>query len=570
MRAIILSAFTHTRFSALNIEIPRLENKRLFLPPGLLKTLSREAFRRIAFYMRENHLGLLAAALNDSESSENEKLVLKTMLKNAEVAARGELALCQDTGTASIYGWKDNSVVTGYDDEEELSAGAVLAYNENNLRASMVAASSFFDEYNTGDNLPVQCHIAACPDSAGGPVYRFLFVAKGGGSSNKTAYFSMTKALLEEKAFGVFLEEKIRLLGTAACPPYRLALVAGGQSPEYNLEVLKLATSEILDYAPAFVPGENRDESRSRGWIRRDRYWEDRIMEIGRRTGLGAQFGGKHLLLDVRVIRLPRHAASFPVSIGVSCSAHRNMLGYVDAAGVYLENLVEQPPVWLKERGISALSLQSGASGGATPGGTASDGAIPGGGTSCGRTYGGPAVIDLNRPMREILAGLGRFKTGDRMLLSGKLIVARDAAHLNWHTLLSGGKELPSYIFEHPIYYAGPSAAPPGKISGSIGPTTAQRMDPYAGELMSLGASLITLSKGNRSPAWTAACKKYGGFYLGAIGGAAALPAEENILSQKIIDYPELGMEAVRLIEVRDFPVFMVVDNRGNDLYEQL
>ncbi|MDR1210709.1 MAG: FumA C-terminus/TtdB family hydratase beta subunit [Spirochaetaceae bacterium] len=560
MRNIILSAFTHTRFSALDAEIPRLENNRLVLPPGLLKTLSREAFRRIAFYMRESHLGLLTAALNDSMSSENEKLVLNTMLKNAEVAAGGELALCQDTGTASIYGWKDNSVVTAGDDEEELSAGAALAYNENNLRASMVAASSFFDEYNTGDNLPAQCHIAACPDSAGGPAFRFLFVAKGGGSSNKTAYFSMTKALLEEKAFRAFLEEKIRLLGTAACPPYRLALVAGGQSPEYNLEVLKLATSEILDYAPAFVPGESRDESRSKGWIRRDRYWEDRIMEIGRETGLGAQFGGKHLLLDVRVIRLPRHAASVPVSIGVSCSAHRNMLGYIDDAGVYLENLVEQPSVWLKERGISTLSLQPGASGGP----------VPGGGTSGGGTSGSPAVIDLNRPMRAILADLDRFTTGGRMLLSGKLIVARDAAHLNWHTLISSGKELPSYIFEHPIYYAGPSATPPGKICGSIGPTTAQRMDPYADELMSLGAALITLSKGNRSPAWTAACKKYGGFYLGAIGGAAALPAENNILSQKIIDYPELGMEAVRLIEVRDFPVFMVVDNKGNELYGRL
>ncbi|MDR1430484.1 MAG: FumA C-terminus/TtdB family hydratase beta subunit [Spirochaetaceae bacterium] len=547
MRNIILDAFTHTRFGALDTAIPRIENGRLLLPRGLLAALSKEAFRRIAFYLRESHLGLLAAALNDRESSENEKLVLETMLKNAEIASRGELALCQDTGTASIYGWKDNSVVTSGDDEEELSSGAAQAYRENNLRFSMVAASSFFDEYNTGDNLPSQCHIAACPDSPGGPAFRFLFVSKGGGSSNKTAYFSMTKALLEEKAFAAFLEEKIRLLGTAACPPYRLAVVAGGQSPEFNLEVLKLATSEILDYAPAFVPGESPAESRLKPWMRRDKYWEERIMDIGRGTGLGAQFGGKHLLLDARVIRLPRHAASFPVSIGVSCSAHRNMLACIDAAGVHLEELVEQPSAWLKKKGHPALSVQSG-----------------------GNSSSAPPLIDLNRPIKEILADLGRFTAGDRLLLSGKLIVARDAAHLNWHTLISSGKNLPPYTGKHPIYYAGPAATPPGKISGSIGPTTAQRMDPYAGELMSRGAALITLSKGNRGSSWTAACKKYGGFYLGAIGGAAALPAEENILSQKIIDYPELGMEAVRLIEVKNFPVFMVIDNRGNELYGQL
>jgi fumarate hydratase class I len=543
MKTIILEAFKHTRFSAMALAPPKFENQRLVIAPETLRCLSQEAFKRLAFYTRESHLSLLAAALDDSAASENDRLVIETLLRNAEVAARGELALCQDTGTASIYGWKDNSVSMAADDAEELSEGAALAYKENHLRASMIASSSFFDEYNTGDNLPAHCQIFASPDSSEGPAYRFLFAAKGGGSANKTAYFAMTKALLEEKAFRVFLEEKIISLGTAACPPYRLAVVVGGQSPEFNLEILKLATTEILDYAPAFADGEDEAEFRSRGWIRRDPYWESQVMEIGRASGLGAQFGGRHLLLDARVIRLPRHAASCPVSIGVSCSAHRNMLGYIDSTGVYLEALAEQPGVWLREHGISLSGAEAG-------------GSLP--------------AINLNRPMNEIRADLGRLKTGDRVLLSGKLLVARDAAHLKWHALIAEGREPSSYIFNHPIYYAGPAATPPGKIIGSIGPTTAQRMDPYAEELMSRGASLITVSKGNRSPAYTAACKKYGGFYLGAIGGAAALPAEENILSQELIDFPELGMEAVRLIEVRDFPVFIIIDNKGNELYRSM
>jgi fumarate hydratase class I len=531
MKTIILEAFKNTRFNALALAPPKREDGRLIVSPETLRAISREAFKKLAFYMRKSHLSLLTGALEDPASSENDRLVIETLLRNAEVAARGELPLCQDTGTASVYGWKDNSVSAG-GDEEELSSGIASAYKENHLRASIVAASSFFDEYNTGDTLPAHCQIFAASDSVDGPAYRFLFAAKGGGSANKTAYFSMTKALLEEKAFHTFLEEKIGLLGTAACPPYRLAVVVGGQSPELNLETLKLAATEILDYAPAFVDGESEAESRTKGWIRRDRYWEDQVMEIGRKTGLGAQFGGRRLLLDARVLRLPRHAASCPVSIGVSCSAHRNMLGYIDATGVYLEALAERPGVRLW-RGFTSASLP---------------------------------VINLNRPMGEIRGDLAALKTGDRVLLSGKLLVARDAAHLKWHALTTEGRELPSYVFDYPIYYAGPAATPPGKIIGSIGPTTAQRMDPYAEELMSRGASLITIAKGNRSPAFTAANRKYGGFYLGAIGGAAALPAEENILSQELIDYPELGMEAVRLIDVKDFPAFIVVDDKGNEL----
>lgn len=538
MRNIILESFRRTEFAALDFEKPRLEAGRLIVTEEQLAEISREAFRMMAFYMRESHFALLAAALKAADSSENDRLVIETLLKNAVTAAGGEFALCQDTGTISIYGWKDNSICTAGDDEEALSRGAARAYKGNYLRASMIAPVSFFDEYNTRDNLPAHCHLFAAPDS--GPAYRFLFAAKGGGSSNKTAYFAMTKALLEEKPFQAFLEEKIRALGTAACPPYYLAVVVGGQSPEFNLEVLKFATTGILDAAPAFEPGETEAESREKGWIRRDPYWEKEAMEIGHRTGLGAQFGGSRLLLDARVIRLPRHAASCPVSIGLSCSAHRNMLGYIDEQGIHLEKLAQDPAALLRRHEVSLLE----------EGGNA-----------------GLARINLNQTMPQILAELSKHKTGDRLLLSGKMLVARDAAHLAWHRLLAEGRDLPEYLRRHPIFYAGPAAAPPGRVIGSIGPTTAQRMDPYADELMSRGASLITLSKGNRSPGWAIACKKYGGFYLGAIGGAAALPAAENVVSQETIDYPELGMEAVLLIEVRDFPAFIVIDAQGRDLY---
>jgi fumarate hydratase class I len=359
----------------------------------------------------------------------------------------------------------------------------------------------------------------------------------------------MTKALLEKDRFEAFLEEKIKALGTAACPPYRIALVVGGPSPEFNLETLKLATAEALDAAPYL--GEGEDETAPGPLIRRDRYWEDRVMEIGKRGGLGAQFGGTGLLLDARVLRLPRHAASCPVSIGVSCSAHRNILAFIDREGLHMEKLAETPEAFLRSRGIDPYAAQI----------------VPQ--AAAGARIGEASVprINLNRPLKDICAELSALSPGDKTLLSGKLLVARDAAHLKWRALLAGGSPLPGYLFKYPIYYAGPAASPPGKIIGSLGPTTAQRMDPYGDEFMSRGASLITLAKGNRTALWQKACKTYGGFYLGTIGGAAALLAEENVVSNELLDYPELGMEAVRLIEVRDLLAFIIIDDKGKSLY---
>ncbi|MFP3088824.1 FumA C-terminus/TtdB family hydratase beta subunit [Treponema sp. TIM-1] len=542
LRPLISNAFQKTQFRTLVAPgtKPALTDGRLCISPALLRLLAEEAFSALAFYFRESHLELLAKPLACPELSPNDRLVLSSLLENAVVAARGELALCQDTGTAVIYGWKDEGVYTGVDDGAELEAGIVRAYKKNHLRFSQTAPASFFDEYPTGNNLPAQIRLEALPGEAANPGYRFLFVAKGGGSSNKTAFFSKTKALLEEKAFAAFLEEQIPALGTAACPPYRLAVVVGGTSPEFNLEVLKLATTEILDGAP-FFDTHDGSAGQNRGWIFRDSSWENRIMEIGRKSGLGAQFGGTSFLLDVRVLRLPRHAASCPVSIGVSCNAHRNLLAFIDGAGIHLEKLIENPGEFLAERGIAVSDL----------------------GDHAGGTGEGLSRINLSRPMGEILAALSRLRAGARVLLSGKLLVARDAAHLRWHTLLSRGQGLPAYLFKYPVYYAGPAATPLGKVIGSLGPTTAQRMDPYGEEFMSQGASLVTLAKGNRGPQWKAACKKYGGFYLGAMGGTAALSAERHVLSEEIIDYPDLGMEAVRLIEVRDFPAFILIDDTG-------
>jgi fumarate hydratase class I len=545
---LIADAFEKTEFKIVDAgkEKPRLEGDRLFIPPALLQKAAEEGFRELSFFFRESHLALLADRLVDPELSENERLVLRLLLKNAAIAAGGQLALCQDTGTAVIYGWKDEGVYTGGEDRKALETGTAAAYKKNYLRFSQTAPRSFFDEFNTGDNLPAQIHIEAAPFlpvrgriSPGG-VYRFLFVAKGGGSSNKTSLFSMTKALLEKNAFEKFLEEKIRALGTAACPPYRLAVAVGGTSPELNLEVLKLASAEALDAAPPFTDGETETECRGQ-WIRRDPYWEKRALEIGGKTGLGAQFGGSSLLLDARVLRMPRHAASCPVSVGVSCAAHRNLYMYIDIEGLHIEKLCSDPAGFLKGRNID-LANETGLSKGA-------------------------AKINLSRPIQEVCRELSGFRAGDRLLLSGKLLVARDAAHLKWHSLLSEGKSLPDYLLKYPVYYAGPAATPPGRLIGSLGPTTAGRMDPYAEEFMSRNASLITLAKGNRSAFWRESCRRYGGFFLGTIGGAAALLAGEHVTGNKLIDYPEMGMEAVRLITVRDLPAFIVIDDKGGDLY---
>ncbi len=548
---LIDKTFASTQFTQIDTGTvkPFMKNDRLVIPPELLYRTSYEALKSLSFYFRKSHIALMADQYKNPGSSENDKFVIGTLLQNALVSAHGDFALCQDTGTAIIYGWKDESIFTGIDDEDILSQTIKDAYNDCCLRASQTAPSSFFDEYNTRDNLPGQISLYAVPDSKRGPAYRFLFAAKGAGSSNKTSYFSMTKALLEESRFESFLREQIQALGTAACPPYRIAVVVGGTSPEANLETLKLATTEILDSAPAFAENESPDDARGKGWLRRDSYWEKRVMEIGRESGLGAQFGGTALLLDARVLRLPRHAGSCPVSIGVSCSAHRNVLAEINQEGIFIEELEKNPAAFLQSEGLGALLLHSEKKSGSD------SSQIP--------------RINLNQSIQAIQSALSGFSAGDKMYLSGKLLTARDAAHLKWHNLITSGKALPEYLFKHPIFYAGPAAAPPGKIMGSMGPTTALRMDVYAEELMRRGIALVTLAKGNRGAAWTDACKKYQGFYLGTIGGAAALFAEKNIISDEVIDYPELGMEAVRLIEVRDVPAFVITDGKGNDLYSQ-
>jgi fumarate hydratase class I len=544
---LITNAFEKTGFKTLDTgeDKPRLEGTRLFIPPALLQRTAEEGFRELAFFFRENHLRLMAERLKDPELSANDRLAIRLLLKNAISAAGGELALCQDTGTAIIYGWKDEGVFTGAADREALEVGVAGAYKKNYLRSSQIGAFSFFDEFNTGDNLPAQIHIESAPSvrtrrqaSSPGGTYRFLFIAKGGGSSNKTSFFSMTKALLEKEAFEKFLEEKIEALGTAACPPYRLAIVVGGASPELNLEVLKLATAEALDAAPFFTEGETAEEARG-NWIRRDSYWEKRAMEIGKATGLGAQFGGPSLLLDVRVLRLPRHAASCPVSIGVSCVAHRNLLAFIDSEGLHIEKLCPNPAAFLEGLGLNPDEETQ----------------------ESAKAF----RINLDRPIEEVRRELSAFNAGDRLLLSGRLLVARDAAHLKWHGLIREGKNLPEYLFKHPIYYAGPAATPPGRIIGSMGPTTAARMDGYAEEFMSRSVSLITIAKGNRSAFWRENCRKYGGFYLGTIGGASALLAGEHVTASELIDYPELGMEAVRLVTVKDLPAFILIDDKGRE-----
>ncbi|AEF83141.1 FumA C-terminus/TtdB family hydratase beta subunit [Leadbettera azotonutricia] len=541
---LVEEAFKQTSFELIDTEgeRPRFIDGRLFIPPGLLSQAAEEGFRRLSFFFRESHLAMLAEQLALAENDKkpgNDGFVLNALLRNAVIAAKGELALCQDTGTAVIYGWKSENVFTGSgDDDAWLESGIGAAYKKNNLRLSQIGASSFLDEFNTGNNLPAQIQIHA---SGKNPVYRFLFIAKGGGSSNKTSLFSMTKSLLEEQAFEKFLEEKIKALGTAACPPYRLAVVVGGTSPEFNLEACKLASAEALDSAPYFEPGEDKEKSASLPWIRRDKQWEEKAMSIGRRTGLGAQFGGSSLLLDARVLRLPRHAASCPVSIGVSCAAHRNLYAYIDSEGLHLEKTVTDPAKFLKERGINLKTFDS-----------------------------NTAIIkriSVNKGIKEVCKELSNFNVGDKILLSGKLLMARDAAHLKWHNLLKEGKALPEYLYAYPVYYAGPAATPPGKVIGSLGPTTAGRMDPYGEEFMSRGCSLVTVAKGNRSAEWKKLCSSYGAFYLGTIGGAAALLSEENVTGNELLDYPELGMEAVRLITVKDLPVFIIIDNKGNSLY---
>ncbi|MGO8689912.1 MAG: fumarate hydratase C-terminal domain-containing protein [Thermoguttaceae bacterium] len=497
--------------------------------PEALGHLAREAFREVNFLLRSVTLEQWAAVLDDPAAGANDRYVAAALLKNAAIAAEGALPLCQDTGTAAIIARKGEAVRTGGDDAHALAAGVAAAYSGGRLRFSQLAPLSMCDERNTGTNLPAQIEIHAAP----GDQFHFLFIAKGGGSSNKTVFFQKTKSLLSDEALAAFLRRELRALGVAACPPYHLALVVGGPSPEMNLKVLKLATAGALDCLPAAPDGS--------GAPYRDRTWEERLLQVAAASGLGAQFGGRWLAIEARVIRCARHGGSCPLSLGVSCSAHRNALGRIGPDGVFLEQLDRDPGRFLQK----ALAV-------------------------LGQAAGGAARIDLDQPPGEIRRQLAGCPPGTLVLLSGTLILARDLAHARFHELLKAGRPLPDYLSRHVICYAGPAEAPPGAVIGSFGPTTAERMDDYLPELMARGASLITLAKGNRSAMVAAACRRFGGFYLGTIGGAAAWLARDHVLESEVIDYAEFGMEAVRRIKVRELPAFVVIDDKGSDLYSDV
>jgi fumarate hydratase class I len=498
----------------------------LILKPEGLTMLARQAMRDVSFYLRSSHNEQVARALRDPEASDNDRFVARAMLKNAVISAEGLLPFCQDTGTATIVAKKGQYVLTDSDDAEALSAGVFQTYRDENLRYSQVAPLTMYEEKNSGSNLPAQIDIYAVP----GAEYSFLFIAKGGGSANKTMLFQQTKALLNPSSLKAFLVEKMKSLGTAACPPYHLAFVVGGTSAETCLKTVKLASAGYLDALPT--------TGNELGRAFRDLDLEQEMLQAAYQCGLGAQFGGKYFAHDVRVIRLPRHGASCPVGMGVSCSADRNIKAKINWDGIWLEQMDENPARWLvgSEEKTAA-----------------------------------PAVrIDLNRPIKEVLAELTRYPVKTRLALSGKMIVARDIAHAKLKEKVDRGEPLPDYFRNHPVYYAGPAKTPKGMPSGSFGPTTAGRMDSYVPLFQSLGASLIMIAKGNRSAEVTESCRKHGGFYLGSIGGPAAILAKENIKAVKVIDYPELGMEAVWEIDVVDFPAFILVDDKGNDFFKQL
>jgi fumarate hydratase, class I len=496
----------------------------LTVDPKALTELARTAFADVSHLLRAEHLASLAAIIKDPEASDNDRYVARELLRNATIAARGVLPSCQDTGTAIVLGKKGQRVWTGGGDEAAISAGIERTFAEHNLRYSQLAPQSMFVEKNTGTNLPAQIDLLATD----GDAYSFLFIAKGGGSANKTYLYQQTKALLNERSLRAFVEEKVKTLGTAACPPYHLSLVIGGTSAEQNLKTVKLASCKYYDDLP--VEG---DET---GRAYRDLEWEKIVLEIANSTGIGAQFGGKYFAHDARVIRLPRHGASCPVGLGVSCSADRQIKGKITADGVFLEALERNP-----ERFWAA-----------------------------GENAGEMVSVDLNQPMQAIRAQLSQYPVGTGLLLTGELTVARDIAHAKVGEMIEAGAPMPDYFRDRIIYYAGPAKTPEGLPSGSFGPTTAQRMDPYVPMFQKLGGSLITLAKGNRDAGVTEACKANGGFYLGSIGGPAARLGAECIEAIEVIDFPELGMEAVHRITVKDFPAFIIVDDKGNDFFAKL
>jgi len=496
----------------------------LQVEPEALRLLTAEAMHDIAHYLRTAHLEQLASIMNDPEASPNDRFVALDLLKNANIAAGGILPMCQDTGTAIVMGKRGQHVLTDGADESHIARGVYDAYTKLNLRYSQMAPLTTWDEKNTGSNLPAQIELYAAP----GDAYKFLFMAKGGGSANKSYLYQETKAILNRKAMLAFLEEKIRSLGTAACPPYHLAVVIGGTSAEFALKTAKYASAHYLDNLPT------EGSMLAHGF--RDVELEQDVFELTRRLGIGAQFGGKYFCHDVRVIRLPRHGASLPVALAVSCSADRQALAKITAQGVFLEQLETDPARFLPETTDQHLD----------------DNVVR---------------VDLNRPMAEIRSELSKYPVKTRLSLTGTLVVARDIAHAKLKELLDAGKPLPDYIKDHPVYYAGPAKTPAGYASGSFGPTTAGRMDSYVDQFQAAGGSFVMLAKGNRSKQVTDACKKHGGFYLGSIGGPAARLAQDCIKKVEVLDYAELGMEAVWRIEVEDFPAFIVVDDKGEDFF---
>ncbi|MBV1797078.1 fumarate hydratase [Siccirubricoccus sp. G192] len=503
----------------------------LKVTPAALEALAFQACKEVSHLLRPGHLRQLANILQDPEASANDRFVALDLLKNANIAAGGVLPMCQDTGTAIVFGKKGQRVWVQGDEEEALSYGVHRTYTETNLRYSQMAPLSMFEEVNTGNNLPVDFSIMAAPGEHHADEFHLMFVLKGGGSANKTFLYQQTRAVLNKPKLLAFIEEKVKTLGTSACPPYHLAIVIGGTTAETNLKTVKLASTRWLDALPT-----SGDKS---GHAFRDPALEAEVHKLTQNLGIGAQFGGKYFCHDVRVIRLPRHGASLPIGIGVSCSADRQVKAKITPEGVFLEQLEHDPAKYLPE---------------------ATDGIL-----------GGEVVrIDLNRPMSEIRATLSKCPVKTRVSLTGTVVVARDIAHARLQERLDAGQGLPDYLKNHPVYYAGPAKTPEGYATGSFGPTTAGRMDSYVEAFQAAGGSLVMLAKGNRSKAVRNACQKYGGFYLGSVGGPAARLAQDCIRKVEVLEYPELGMEAVWRIEVEDFPAFIVMDDKGNDFYEGL
>lgn len=520
-----------TEYYHLTSDYVRTENwgghEFLVVDPEALTVLARQATHDNSFMLRREHNQMVANILHDPEASANDKYVALTMLRNAEIAAKGVLPFCQDTGTAIVHGEKGQMVFTGCDDAEKISRGVYDTYTTDNLRYSQNAPLTMYDEVNTGCNLPAQIDIHASE----GNEYHFVFVAKGGGSANKTYLYQETKAIINPKTLVPFLVEKMKSLGTAACPPYHIAFVIGGTSAEKNLETVKKASIKYYDNLPT--------TGNEYGRAFRDIELEKELKKASEQIGLGAQFGGKSFAHDIRVIRLPRHGASCPIGMGVSCSADRNVKAKINKEGLWIEKLDSNPGELIPEELRNA-------------------------------SEGDAVKIDLNRPMAEVLAELDKFPVATRLSLSGTIIVGRDIAHAKIKERLDAGEPMPEYLKNHPIYYAGPAKTPVGKPSGSFGPTTAGRMDPYVNQFQKAGGSMIMIAKGNRSQQVTDACKNNGGFYLGSIGGPAAVLAQNSIKKVELLEYPELGMEAIWKIEVENFPAFILVDNKGNDFFKQL